>query len=129
MVNNSFGIDASSAVEAYVTTNPIFGLVSMDRTVYLAGEQWVDDMMTIWVEQTSSDQVLPTGVSLTSEETEKVTTALSDITTAASTYTLQFILGDVDFTQWDSYCAEIEAMGLAGVVSVYQNAYERYNAR
>ena len=112
-----------------MTTNPIFGLVSMDRTVYLAGEQWVDDMMTIWVEQTSSDQVLPTGVSLTSEETEEVTTALSDITTAASTYTLQFILGDVDFDQWDSYCAEIEAMGLAGVVSVYQNAYERYNAR
>ena len=129
VVNNSFGIDASSAVEAYVTTNPIFGLVSMDRTVYLAGEQWVDDMMTIWVEQTSSDQVLPTGVSLTSEETEEVTTALSDITTAASTYTLQFILGDVDFGQWNSYCAEIEAMGLAGVVSVYQNAYERYNAR
>ena len=129
VVNNSFGIDASSAVEAYVTTNPIFGLVSMDRTVYLAGEQWVDDMMTIWVEQTSSDQVLPTGVSLTSEETEEVTTALSDITTAASTYTLQFILGDVDFGQWNSYCAEIEAMGLAGVVSVYQNAYERSNAR
>lgn len=129
VVNNSFGIDASSAVEAYVTTNPIFGLISMDRTVYLAGAQWVDDMMTIWVDQTSNEQVLPTGVSLTSDETEDVTAALSDITTAASTYTLQFILGDKDLSEWDSYCAEIEAMGLGDVVAIYQTAYERYIAR
>lgn len=129
VVNNEFGIDASSAVEAYVTTNPVFGLVSMDRTVYLAGAQWVDDMMTIWVEQTSNEKVLPTGVSLTSEETEDVTAALGDITTAASTYTLQFIMGEKDFSEWDSYCAEIEAMGLDNVVSVYQTAYDRYIAR
>lgn len=129
VVNNSFGIDASSAVEAYVTTNPIFGLISMDRTVYLAGQQWVDDMMTIWVEQCSNEQVLPTGVSLTSEETEQVTAALSDITTAASTYTLQFIMGDKDLSEWDSYCAELEAMGLGDVVEIYQAAYERYVAR
>ena len=129
VTNNSFGIDASSAVEAYVTTNPIFGLISMDRTVYLAGAQWVDDMMTIWVEQSSNEQVLPTGVSLTSEETEEITAALSDITTAAATYTLQFILGDKDFSEWDAYCDEIEAMGLSNVVEVYQTAYERYQAR
>lgn len=129
VVNNSFGIDAASAVEAYVTTNPVFGLVSMDRTVYLAGAQWVDDMMEIWVDQCSSEQVLPTGVSLTADETEDVTTALSDITTAASTYVLQFIMGDKDFADWDSYCAEMEAMGLNDVIDIYQTAYDRYTAR
>lgn len=129
VINNSFGIDASSAVEAYVTTNPVFGLISMDRTVYLAGEQWVDDLMTVWVEQCSNEQVLPTGVSPTSGETEKVTAVLGDITTAASTYILQFIIGDKDLSQWDSYCAEIEAMGLQDVIAIYQTAYERYMAR
>lgn len=129
VINNEFGIDASSAVEAYVTTNPVFGLISMDRTVYLADAQWVDDMMVIWVEQCSNEQVLPTGVSLTSEETEDVTAALSDITTAASTYTLQFIMGDKDLAEWDEYCEEINAMGLPNVVAIYQTAYERYVAR
>lgn len=129
VVNNSFGIDASSAVEAYVTTNPVFGLISMDRTVYLAGAKWVDDMMTIWVEQTSDDMVLPTGVSLTSEETEQIATYLGDVTTYASTAILQFIMGQKDFSQWDQYCGELEAMGLDIVLSVYQDAYNRYLSR
>lgn len=129
VVNNSFGIDAASAVEAYVTTNPVFGLVAMDRTVYLAGAQWVDDMMEIWVEQCSNEQVLPTGVSLTAEETEEVTAALSDITTAASTDTLQFIMGTKSFDQWDSYCGNLESMGLSDVLAVYQTAYDRYLSR
>lgn len=129
VVNNSFGIDAASAVEAYVTTNPIFGLVAMDRTVYLAGAQWVDDMMEIWTQQTSSEQVLPSGVTLTADETQQVTAALSDITTAASTETLQFIMGTKDFSEWDSYCADMEAMGLGDIIEIYQTAYERYLAR
>lgn len=129
VINNSFGIDAASAVEAYVTTNPVFGLVAMDRTVYLAGAQWVDDMMEIWTEQTSSEQVLPTGVTLTADETQQVTAALSDITTASSTETLQFIMGTKDFAEWDSYCAELEAMGLGDIIRIYETAYERYLAR
>ena len=129
VVNNSFGIDAASAVEAYVTTNPIFGLVAMDRTVYLAGAQWVDDMMEIWTQQASSEQVLPSGVTLTADETQQVTAALSDITTAASTETLQFIMGTKDFSEWDSYCADMEAMGLGDIIEIYQTAYERYLAR
>ncbi len=129
VINNSFGIDAASAVEAYVTTNPIFGLIAMDRTVYLAGAQWVDDMMEIWTQQSSSEQVLPTGVALTANETQQVTAALSDITTAASTETLQFIMGTKAFSEWDSYCAKLEAMGLGSILEIYQTAYERYLAR
>ena len=129
VTNNSFGIDAASAVEAYVTTNPVFGLVAMDRTVYLADAQWVDDMIEIWTEQTSSENVLPSGVTLTAEETQQVTAALGDITTAASTETLKFIMGARDFDTWGDYCQDINAMGLEDVVAVYQDAYQRYLAR
>ena len=129
VTNNSFGIDAASAVEAYVTTNPVFGLVAMDRTVYLADAQWVDDMIEIWTEQTSSENVLPSGVTLTAEETQQVTAALGDITTAASTETLKFIMGARDFDTWGDYCQDINAMGLENVVAVYQDAYQRYLAR
>lgn len=129
VTNNSFGIDAASAVEAYVTTNPVFGLVAMDRTVYLADAQWVDDMIEIWTEQTSSENVLPSGVTLTAEETQQVTAALGDITTAASTETLKFIMGARDFDTWGDYCKDINAMGLEDVVAVYQDAYQRYLAR
>ena len=129
VTNNSFGIDAASAVEAYVTTNPVFGLIAMDRTVYLADAQWVDDMIEIWTEQTSSENVLPSGVTLTAEETQQVTAALGDITTAASTETLKFIMGARDFDTWEDYCQDINAMGLEDVVAVYQDAYQRYLAR
>lgn len=129
VTNNSFGIDAASAVEAYVTTNPVFGLVAMDRTVYLADAQWVDDMIETWTEQTSSENVLPSGVTLTAEETQQVTAALGDITTAASTETLKFIMGARDFDTWGDYCQDINAMGLEDVVAVYQDAYQRYLAR
>lgn len=129
VTNNSFGIDAASAVEAYVTTNPVFGLVAMDRTVYLADAQWVDDMIEIWTEQTSSENVLPSGVTLTAEETQQVTAALGDITTAASTETLKFIMGARDFDTWGDYCQNINDMGLEDVVAVYQDAYQRYLAR
>lgn len=129
VTNNSFGIDAASAVEAYVTTNPVFGLIAMDRTVYLADAQWVDDMIEIWTEQTSSENVLPSGVTLTAEETQQVTAALGDITTAASTETLKFIMGARDFDNWEDYCQDINAMGLEDVVAVYQDAYQRYLAR
>lgn len=129
VVNNSFGVDAGSAVEAYVTTNPIFGLIAMDRTVYLAGEQWVDDMMVIWTEQTSNEKVLPTGVSLTSEETESISTYIGDATTYASSEILLFIMGQKDFDEWDDYCGKLEAMGLSKVLEVYQAAYDRYQSR
>ena len=68
-------------------------------------------------------------MTLTAEETQQVTAALGDITTAASTETLKFIMGARDFDTWGDYCQDINAMGLEDVVAVYQDAYQRYLAR
>lgn len=129
VTDNEWGIDATSAVEAFITTNPVFGLVSMDRTVYLAGADWVSEMLDIWMEQRSDENVIPSGVALTTDETEEVSAILSDISTYASTEILKFIIGSRDISDWDSFVSDVEGMGLEEVLSVYQTAYERYLAR
>lgn len=41
-----------------------------------------------------------------------------------STNAAQFILGNRDLSEWDAYCAELEAMGVARYVEMTQEAYD-----
>jgi len=55
---------------------------------------------------------------------------IQDVWTAINTYIgecfARFCLGDLDIEKdWDSYCAEIEKMGLADVQAANQSAYDR----
>lgn len=129
VTKNEWGIDAASAIEAYVSTNPIIGIVQMDRSVYLVGEQWVTDMLDIWVDQANDSCSLPTGLSLSSEESEAVSSKLGDIATYATENVTKFVTGEKDFSEWDSYIADMKSMGLQDVIDTYQTAYDRYKSR
>ncbi len=129
VTNNEWGIDAASAIEAYVTTNPILGLVSMDRSVYLVGEDWVEEMLDVWVQQCNDENSLSSGVMLTTEESSTVAALSGDIATHASTAILQFITGARDLSEWNDFQQEVLDMGLQTIVDTYQAAYERYLAR
>ena len=49
----------------------------------------------------------------------------SDILTYALQMVPQFILGTADLgTKWDEYCAQLDSMGLADCVAVWQEAYD-----
>lgn len=129
VTNNEWGIDAASAIEAYVTTNPILGLVSMDRSVYLVGEDWVEEMLDVWVQQCNDENSLSSGVMLTTEESSTVAALSGDIATHASTAILQFITGARDLSEWNDFQQEVLDMDLQTIVDTYQAAYERYLAR
>ena len=73
---------------------------------------------------------LPTGLALTTEESERVTSRLNDIQTLVEEYTAKVILGETDLNStWDSFVADVEAMDVADCVDAYQAAYDRYLAR
>ncbi|GGL00339.1 ABC transporter substrate-binding protein [Mangrovihabitans endophyticus] len=63
---------------------------------------------------------------LTDEEQERATlweTPLKDFVAAAS---LQFILGQRDFAQWDAYLQELETKNMSAYIDLINEAYQRY---
>lgn len=70
----------------------------------------------------------PSGVSLTAEELEQVTSHLADIATHVSETVPKFILGTLSLDEWDSYCQQIKDMHIEDVVAIYQASYDRYMA-
>lgn len=53
-----------------------------------------------------------------------------DIKTYVEEMRSKFITGVADVaTEWDAYCAQIEAMGIGEVLAVYQAAYDRWNGK
>lgn len=69
-------------------------------------------------------------MSLSSQDSASVATIKTDIATYATTEITKFIIGEEDVdTQWDSYVATIEAMGVQDVIAVYQDCYDTFSAR
>ena len=68
---------------------------------------------------------MPDYISLNTEQAEQEDYHSSDILTYALQMVPQFILGTADLdTKWDKYCAQLDAMGLADCVEVWQEAYD-----
>ena len=42
---------------------------------------------------------------------------------------MNFVIGAVSFDQWDTYIAEMEAMGANEALAINQAALDRYNGR
>jgi len=79
-------------------------------------------------DRTTTDHTIPSGAALTTEETTQVATMSTDLCTYASEQLLKFITGELELNDenWNAYCAQCDAMNLAEIVAVYQNAYEEY---
>ena len=82
----------------------------------------------IWGASSTGDWIMP-GITMTTEESEAYTDVYGDISTYVDEMILRFIHGEVALTEWDSFVAEIEAMGIQDAIDVYQSALDRYNAR
>ncbi len=64
---------------------------------------------------------------MTAEESEEYAAIMSDIHTYMEENITKFITGDLDLSEWDSYVATIESMGLETVTAIKQAALDRYN--
>ena len=82
-----------------------------------------------WHNSATADYVFPTGVTLTAEESEDVSSAYNDVQTYANEYVLGVIVGERSLDEWDSYVEELYTFGLQEVIDTYQDALNRYYAR
>ena len=103
--------------------NAGFALTSTPEGVAIM-QAWTDDQSALIAQ--GNNAVYPSGVSLTSEELTEASNILSDIATYVSEAIPGFIMGTKSMEEWDSYCADIEGMDIAGAVEIYQAAYDRY---
>lgn len=122
--------DTSGAMMAYKTSlssigdpNAGFALTSSPEGVAIM-KAWTEDQTALAT--AGNNAYYPSDVNLTSAELEEVSALLSDIATYVSEAVPGFIMGTKSLDEWESHCADLEAMDLADVVAIYQDAYDRY---
>ncbi|MDD6239133.1 MAG: extracellular solute-binding protein [Oscillospiraceae bacterium] len=106
-------------------------MIDWDVT-YLSYNDAQKEAVDIWTSVfASSDMTFPKDyVTYTSDESETIAELESGIETYCEECRLKFIVGDMDIeSEWDTYTAAVENMGLAELLEIYQGAYERYMAR
>ncbi len=93
---------------------------------YPGGEIFLE-MFNAWkVPDYSGEYDIPTGIRYTSEQTEELNTYSNDIATYIAENWFAFLDGSKPLTEWDSYVADIEALGLNECIAVVQEAYNTY---
>ena len=120
----------SNSSKYVIDEGPIFNLV--EREYPIRGEAVIAAKQT-WVSY-DPDQcqymALPS-VSMTTEESEEISSVATDIATKVNSDILAFMTGEVPLNDdtWAEYCANLESMGLDRLTEIYEGAYERYKAR
>jgi putative aldouronate transport system substrate-binding protein len=79
----------------------------------------------VWSSNTDYAYVIPSAVTLTTEESERFSDLFSDISTCASENIMKFITGARSLDEYDSFKSDLLQMGLEEMVSLYQAAYDR----
>lgn len=85
--------------------------------------------LKFWGEQMDMTHTMPQ-ITLTQEESSKVTAIVNNVKTCADENLFKFIMGikSVD-TDYDAFVKELEGFGIREVIDIYNTAVKRYNAR
>ena len=89
-------------------------------------------MYDMWAADTTNEAAiyysLPQAIALTSEESESITSALTDLETYVETTVFSWMALESDLTDatWEEFVATCESMRLAEIQETYEAAYQRY---
>lgn len=126
VLNNEFGVDVSSYLRMYCPFGSFTGIYLRSRLMDYSSQLQLD-AAEIWTSSNDGAYVMPNGVTVDAEANETLSSLAADIMTYADSCIPKFILGDMDIeTEWDSYIATLESMGIAECVQIKQDAYDNY---
>ncbi len=125
MVLNTEGVSVRDALLVYASNNTICCVVdshAMD-TAYSA-----EDVAAPEIWNTGMDDAckIPSEVSLTSEEQERINAIYTDVETMCMENITQFILGTKSLDEFDSFAENVYSVGLAECLEIQQAAYDRW---
>lgn len=132
VMNSDDGYEPSTAWSRYTLYGNFIGYSNEWRSTWSYSGEELEAMET-WNAAMDNTYTMPFSfMSLTTAETEKVATPMSDIDTYVSEHLAMFVIGEEnidDDAVWSEFVSTVEGLGLETVVSTYQDAFNRYMAR
>ena len=127
--NNDLGFSGSQFLRLYCLAGQLPGYQAQRRTACFYNELQ-NQAWDIWTDSLGdSANTIPSGVTLTAEESTEYSNRISDIETYVSENIPKFILGMKPFEEWDEFIDNILASDIDRCVEIYQIALDRYNNR
>lgn len=88
------------------------------------------EALSIWNDESDSQKTLIPPITLTEEESKRFTVLNGQVDTYIKEQRAKFITGEGDVqAEWDTYVETLKSLGIEEMISIYQAALERYNAR
>lgn len=82
-----------------------------------------------WAEYTDDAYVLPSAMTLSTDQSEEYSRIFGDLNTMAEERVGRFITGDLNLeSDWDTFQEELESMGIQDCIDIYQEAYDDFMA-
>jgi putative aldouronate transport system substrate-binding protein len=120
--NNPDGLSMRQTQVMYTLT--IGPFVEVESRGDVAYNEVAIEARQIWDSNSDDLYVLPSGVSLNTEQAQEFTSLIGDITTYVSGKTIEFIIGSDSLDNWDTYVQTMRDFGIDRVTELYQEAYD-----
>ena len=136
-------VDGEPAFTEAFTSDPR-GLVTMMKTYtamsgnaptlnlmssFTSKPQFQKDCVNTWYNKDGLAHLMPGALTMTTEESTSIATEVTAIDAQVSEMVTKFIVGQESLDNWDSFVANLNALGLEHVLEVRQAAYDRFLAR
>ena len=70
----------------------------------------------------------PGAIKLSDDDNAEINNLRADANTFFAENYVLFLLGDKSFSEWDSFQEQLNALGMARITEIYQEAYDEYMA-
>ena len=110
------------------TLSGVPSLQDFDKSFFTYGDN-VIEAFDVWGSCVDDLYTLPSGMSLTTAQSEAYTPVFSDLNTMAQERIGRFITGDLDIdAEWDTFQEELISMGIEDCIAIYQECYDDFVA-
>ncbi len=83
-----------------------------------------------WGEYADTSYEIPSGLSMTADESEEFATLWADIRTLVNEFYMSVVTGSLDLeTNYDEFVENIKGQNIDRCIEIYQEALDRYNSR
>ncbi|MDD6188505.1 MAG: hypothetical protein PUB32_02860 [Clostridiales bacterium] len=130
VLNNPDGLGAAWVMVLYTCDGLRQPCMNMHRRMYAypGGEIFLQMFDTWTVDNYGGEYDFPTGVTYTDDQSEELNKYSNDIITYIGENYYAFIDGSKPISEWDSYVAQLENLGIDKCREIVQEAYEAYIA-
>lgn len=128
VLNNPDGID-STTMFSMVCLAGAPGVKSLDSQMAILTEAQ-RNATQVWGSNSDASYLMPSGISMNTEEIEDYNYAYGDILTFVNEKVMAYITGEIDYeTDWDNFISTIEGMDIDVCIAAKQSALDRYFSR